>query len=507
MSNLSSAIIQARKRHEAEIAERLERRKQRQRAELERLNSATNGGGELPNDDANVSAPDETADATLNTALALATPPPTEPQPRPADAQIPQAGSANHIPPEQAHVAPHAVPPDTTAAEPIKQHEQNSQTIQRRVFNTLTSAPQHLSAEVHIEEVETAPDGRFLKVRNDIIDRIKPFLSGNQFAVYMEIYRQTIGRGRTSAWFRTRDIQTACNIGSDNTVRDAYPILERKRLIKLDPTRRNGSPRGLLITVLSVERALERLERGRSPAQKPNYLSTEAPPQKLPQYLSTNYLSTSAETAEVILNTWERHDLKTPPPSETAQAQPGGGGDLDLTESLRAKYGISPTAAPQLLARLGADDLALLPYLLRRLDQNIASGKVHNPAGLLRVWIESFDAWRPELSAARQRDEEALDLAREIQTKEELMLAWFKETEAHVQTRLETLDESAREAMRARGRQTLGALSPSASHWTPDQWESQLDSFVRSELRREMGPFEEWLAQRELPRSPHEGQS
>jgi len=40
MSNLSSAIIEARKRHEAEIAERLKRRQQRQRAEVERLNSA-----------------------------------------------------------------------------------------------------------------------------------------------------------------------------------------------------------------------------------------------------------------------------------------------------------------------------------------------------------------------------------------------------------------------------------------------------------------------------------
>jgi hypothetical protein len=419
MGNLSSAIIEARKRHEAEIAERLKRRQMRQRAEIERLNSSAVVEAPKP-----VAAPPEPA-PTLEPPVE---PAPVEPPPEPARNPEPK--------PTVVDVAPPPAPMRLLPAESF-------------------------DAPVAPEELETPPDGRYLKLRNDIIDRIKPYLTGNQFAVYMEIYRQTIGRGRTAAWFRTRDIQTACNLGSDNTVRDAYPVLEQKRLIKLDPNRRPGSPRGLFVTVLSVERALERLERiDRRPAQA-------TPPTPAP-----------AESEPLAL-------VASPP-----------AGDAAAIDRMTREYGVSPTVAPQLLERLGADDAYLLPYLFRRLDRSIAAGKVHNPAGLLRVWIESFDAWRPELAAEHRREEEARRAAEAAMSHDELMIEWFRETDAEAERRVAELDPAVREALDTRGREELSARSAAVRSWSEQQWRAQLDTFARSEIRRELPSFDEWLAAR-----------
>ncbi len=420
MGNLSSAIIEARKRHEAEIAERLKRRQQRQRAEVERLN----------------------ATATSSS------------QPK-----LPEAVEAEPVPPPAAIVAepvrppaPEAppTPPPPPPVEPIQAAPIPAPPVRRP-----RPVPQRT------DEVETLPDGRFLRVRNDIIDRIKPFLTGNQFAVYMEIYRQTVGRGKTSAWFRTREIQTACNLGSDNTVRDAYPVLEQKRLIRLDPNRRAGSPKGILVTVLSVERALEKLERGQASDSR-----------------------TAQPSARASLVPIDRDDSPVADVSTSS-------GDL---QTMTRQYGVSPSVAPQLLDLVADDDRPLLPYLFARLDRSVASGKVHNPAGLLRVWLESFDAWRPELAAERERDIEARRREQETASREELMLEWFRFTEAEVQARFDALDPDVRAEIEARGRAELMAKSSAVRTWTDQQWAAQLATYVRSELRRDLDGFDAWLA-------------
>lgn len=420
MGNLSSAIIEARKRHEAEIAERLKRRQQRQRAEIERLNA---------------SATTATSQPKLPDAVE-----PDPPQPK--------AVVAEPMPPAVSEPLASLPPP------PPVERLQAAPTPQPPVRRPRP-------AQQRSDEVETLPDGRFLRVRNDIIDRIKPFLTGNQFAVYMEIYRQTVGRGKTSAWFRTREIQTACNLGSDNTVRDAYPVLEQKRLIRLDPNRRVGSPKGILVTVLSVERALEKLERG--------------------QAEDVRAVQPSARATFVQI---DRDD------AQVADAD----GSSDVVQTMTRQYGVSPSVAPQLLDLVAENDRELLPYLFARLDRSVASGKVHNPAGLLRVWLESFDAWRPELAAERERDIEARRREQETASRDELMLDWFRFTEAEVQKRFDALDPDVRTEIEARGRAELLGKSSAVRTWTDQQWAAQLATYVRSELRRDLDGFDTWLA-------------
>lgn len=467
MANLSSAIIEARKRHEAEIAERLERRQQRQRAEIERLNSeavsAVAASAPEPGETLGAVAPSEGRPVADPEARPAAEPETVKP---PAGA--PPAAHWHAVPAPQERARPErlarasATPLASLPVALTREAAQPNEPAPLELPAQRRHAPRPARVEVgesielaaRPDEVETPPDGRFLKLRNDIIDRVKPYLTGNQFAVYLEIYRQTIGRGRTGAWFRTREVQAACNLGSDNTVRDAYPVLEQKRLIKLDPSRRAGSPKGLFITVLSVERALERLERAGAAARP-------------------------AVAASVL-----------PAPLPADPAEPS------LLETLTRTYGVSPSVAPQLLEPLNEDDWTLLPYMLARLDRSVASGKVHNPAGLLRVWLESFDAWRPELEADKARDEEAKRVAREALSKDELMVEWFRETEAEAERRFAGLGAAERAALEARGREELLVKSPAVRTWSDQQWAQQLEIFAKAELRRELGGFEAWLERR-----------
>lgn len=494
MANLSNAIIEARKRHEAEIAERLKRRQERQRAEVDRLNQSATGAVDpaprrSPPPETDTPTDASSADVVSEPALPAMTSTAVEPRveestpavtvaaPVSEEATSGRPASHVHAPvslPEPVPLAPQpvAVPPEP-APVAIEPRVLPPAPVPARI-----AAPPQPSA--YADELETPPDGRFLKLRNDIIDRVKPFLTGNQFAVYLEIYRQTIGRGRTSAWFRTREIQTACNLGSDNTVRDAYPALEAKRLIRLDPNRRVGSPRGLLITVLSVERALERLERGQAPTPAPFVPDTVAAPATYVPLTVEAGLAPGGSADPVT-------DSVSPVVADDAPA---------ILDAIKRKYGVSPTVAPAMLDLVAPADRPLLPYLFRHLDRSVASGKVHNPAGLLRVWLESFDAWRPELAAERDAEEQARRAAAESLTKDELMLEWFRETEELVQERYAALDEDTREITRLRGRRQMLAKSPSVRAWNEQQWEAQLETFVKSEIRRELGTFEEWLARR-----------
>src|SRR5262245_7455272 len=129
MSNLSSAIIEARKRHEAEIAERLKRRQMRQRAEVERLNAKATEESAAP--------------AIVPSELEAPAPPPEPAPPRP-----------------QTLVEP-PVEPSTAALAPVEPAVPVAPTPPR---------PKAIAAT---DDVEKLPDGRFLRLRNDIIDRIK----------------------------------------------------------------------------------------------------------------------------------------------------------------------------------------------------------------------------------------------------------------------------------------------------------------------------------------------
>jgi hypothetical protein len=166
---------------------------------------------------------------------------------------------------------------------------------------------------------------------------------------------------------------------------------------------------------------------------------------------------------------------------------------------LKDTYGVSPTSAPALAQTIADADLDLIPYLFDHLDRRIAAGQVKNPAGLLRVWLESFDAWRPELEAARARAEEARRAAEQVRTKEELMLEWLQEADAEVDKRFAALPAEERDRMRAEGRARLESMSPSVKHWSADQWDHQLDTYVRSELRKECASFEAWASARQAP--------
>ena len=46
------------------------------------------------------------------------------------------------------------------------------------------------------------------------------------------------------------------------------------------------------------------------------------------------------------------------------------------------------------------------------------------------------------------------------------------------------------------GRERMLAQSPSVRYWSEEQWDTQLDTYVRSEIRRQLESFDEWLARR-----------
>jgi hypothetical protein len=119
---------------------------------------------------------------------------------------------------------------------------------------------------------------------------------------------------------------------------------------------------------------------------------------------------------------------------------------------------------------------------------------VHNPAGLLRVWLESFDAWRGELQSDRERDEEAQRLERTAASRDELMVEWFKGTEGAVQERLAAMAVDAIARLGERGRAELVERSPAVRTWTEAQWSAQLDTYVKAAIRRDLDSFDAWLA-------------
>src|SRR5207248_1713298 len=74
-------------------------------------------------------------------------------------------------------------------------------------------------------------------------------------------------------------------------------------------------------------------------------------------------------------------------------------------ERIAAKYGYSANRARVEIERFQESDVELIPLLLDRLDVEIQRGRITNPAGLLRSWLQTFDLWRPQLEAARARSD------------------------------------------------------------------------------------------------------
>lgn len=469
MSNLSQAIIEARKRHEAEIEARLRRRKERQENQLKLLNQKPGSGDTLPDTD------DEDSEGFL--------PPPPAPV---APKSVSKKGAES---------------PGLTPPSPKLSINHPPEIIDNKADYRPTSVPQYNHAEI---EKETSPSSNFTKVSNIVIDGLKRHLSSTYFSVYVEIYRQTIGRSKSGAWLRTRDIQKACGLGSDTTVRKAISDLEEKGLIRLEKNRRVGSPKGLYICVLSVEKVLPKLDKKLDKQQSNDrYFSTEVPHQEVPQYFSKNYLSTSAFSNEVHDNDKRHEDMKTSSPAgffESFDEKTNFGDDdvsIETTMALLRNKGLSPSAIPALLQPLDQEDFKLIPYLVRQLEGSIQSKQVKNPAGLLRVWLESFDSWRPQLLVQYNRDREAEQFSRSTREKTDLTVEWFEYVEETVSRLRKEMNPREVEKLSREARKEIEKLSPASVNWNEEIWNDSIEGWIRRRLETRVKPFEVWKADRE----------
>lgn len=464
MSTLSQAIIEARKRHEAEIEARLRRRRERQENQLRLLNQGQGTDPAIP----------DTAAADL--------------EPVAPAREIP-------VPPPAPPVAESTRSPGPA---PSKFKNETSLVVENKEDYIDTSVLQYNSLDF---EKETSPSSNFTKVSNIVIDGLKRHLTSTYFSVYVEIYRQTIGRGKNGAWLRTREIQKACGLGSDTTVRKAIFDLEEKGLLRLDKNRRVGSPKGLFISVLSVEKAIARLDK-KAEKRKTNdmYLSTEVPHQKLPQYFSKNYRGTSVFSNEVHDIDIRHEDMKTSSSGDfrvflenSEENDDGDDVSLESTITLLRERGLSPSAIPFLIEKLTPTDFKLIPYLLRQLDQTTATKNVKNPAGLLRVWLEGFESWRPELKLLLERDREAEKLRRMTSEKGDLRIEWYEYAEREVERLRSELPEADLNGLKEEGRKEIEKLSPASKGWDETIWAESLEGWILRKLEARVLPWEQWL--------------
>ncbi|MBX7223359.1 MAG: replication protein [Blastocatellia bacterium] len=431
MKNLSQAILEARKRHEEEVAQRLLMRKKRQEQELHKLNQF-----------------------------------PSSTEPTRAEAMAVQSANS------------------------LELYQNNLVSLKNNEFIPATSVLRS-DAEANLTvEPEAPPNSNYTKLSNTINDQLKKQLTSSGFSVYVELYRQTIGRGKSGSWFRTREIQKACGFGSDNTVRKAFVELEASHLIKIEKNPRLGSPKGLFITTLSVEKALVKMTKK---AQK----SAAAKPTSALQHPRTKCFSTSAVSADPIYIKHVRHadDDETPSSSMPDSTQPENDDDDLRTKLIRElnHHGLTPNVTPGLISKISDADLSLIPYLLQHLDRTVKTTKVTNPAGLLRVWLSAFESWKPELEAAKNR-EEAEQQAIEAETvKNEQMMQWYEFVEQAVNEKRQSLPATELAQLQQAARSEISRSSPSTRHWDENTWTECIEEWVRNNLRKSVPTFEEWL--------------
>jgi DNA-binding MarR family transcriptional regulator len=451
--NLSGAIKRAREMHRAEIAERLERRQTAERQRLEQLNA--------------VPRPAEA---------------PTAP---PVDAPAPETARAPVPAPEPPAVAP-AVPSAESAAAPAEPRA-----------------------------VETLPTERYLKVRNAIFDDLARYLSGNQYKVYMEIYRETLGRRQPtpSGFFRPREMARELGIGSDQTVYRALKDLSDCGLLTCEA--RIGDTRGTRITLCAVETALERV-RLKSPARRASgrkpttvkittvknteVIGTTVDQQQSPRYYSDDHDGTVVKIT--TLHDHERHARH----GKTASTQRDDGGAgaarAAIVGELVARYGYSPRLARAAVDEVPDADVELVPFLLRRLDRAVERGQhrkgavIQNPAGILSGWLADFGSWRTVLVADRDR---AASAAVEAQPEaQDPYTEYLTEMDTAAAAEIDRLDAPTRERLERDARAELARTYPASADWPEEHWQRAILAHLkRSQFDRPS--FEEWSA-RQTPR-------
>lgn len=473
---LSNTIDLGAALHDEEVAERLRRREERNRARLALLNQ-------------NASRDEASSASVART--------PVEPPAALAPVEPPATAAPRAIELEPVPAAPDRVEIDASAAESVqKPPRPNSAFVagapapvpsRPRVTQRTPDPSPAAVARDRVTAAETLPTERFLKVRNAIVDRLPRFVKGNRYLVYQHIYRNTLGRRQAEpeAFFVSRVVAEQLRL-SEKTVRTCWQYLERVGLIATSSTQ--GSHHGMRIRVLDLEIALARLEASAVTLTADH--RNNLPPS---EHLSGNSNRSPAEevTAEdaasaVTLTApcHERHE-------DMHNTMHGVGMFDELVERLTGRYGFAPDRARTELTLIAADDLALVPRLLDRLDAENARSRVANPAGLLVTWLRAFPTWRPVLQQEDQKTPEV-----ETEKSGGDLLAYLEETDARARETLRQLDGAKVERLRTTVRAKAEARSPSVAKWTEAQWNAHLEPLLVAELRDRFESFDAWLARR-----------
>ncbi len=465
---LSNTIDLGTALHDEEVAERLRRREERNRARLALLNQ--NAGRE--------------GDASVPVARTPLEPPAAALVSRPIERELAPAApdrlETNAAAVESAEAPPR---PPTAVGMPAPAPAASRPRETRRPPSPSPAA----LARDEAAAVETLPTERFLKVRNAIVDRLPRFVKGNRYLVYQHIYRNTLGRRQAEpeAFFVSRLVAEQLRL-SEKTVRTCWQYLERVGLIATSSTQ--GSHHGMRIRVLDLEIALTRLETSAVTLTADH--RQELPPNE-PISGNSNRSRAEEVTAEhrasaVTLTApcHERHE-------DMSNTMHGVGMFDELVERLTDRYAFAPERARAELTLIAVDDLALVPRLLDRLDAEIARSRVANPAGLLVTWLRAFPTWRPLL-------EQADRTTPTVETEEARgdLLAYLEETDARARETLRRMDGAEFERLRTTVRAKAEARSPSVAKWTEAQWTAHLEPLIIAELRDRFETFDVWLARR-----------
>ena len=377
-----------------------------------------------------------------------------------------------------------------------------------------TQAEGPAASEAEPQVVETLPTERYLKVRNAIFDELAKYLSGNQYKVYMEIYRETLGRRQPTpfGYFRPREMARELGIGSDQTVYRALRDLQVSGLLTCEA--RVGDTRGTKITLIALEATLDRLRREASPRRRSRQkittvkittvkntevISTTPVQQKSLQYRSENHHGSVVKIT--TLHDHERHETDPRPPTPGGDQPDGGGGSSRnrLTDEFVARYGYTPRLARAALADVADADLELIPFLLARLDRAVELGQhrkgavIQNPAGILSGWLADFSSWRAVLVADRERAASTADDA--APHTQDRYTEYLTEMDADAARRIEGLDPQERARLERDARAEIGRTYPASVDWPAEHWEQAILAHLkRSYFDRPT--FEDWLARR-----------
>ncbi len=466
--NLTGAINKARELHREEIADRLRRRQELERQRLDELNS-------LPSKQ------------------------PAEP-PRPSD----------------------------PAPEPERVLPEPPRIVERKEPARKPRRPVPAPAPPAVVANETLPTERFVKVRNSIFDELSRYLSGNQYKVYLELYRETLGRknSNSTAFFRPRQMAMDLGIGSDQTVYRAFKELQERGLITVEA--RVGHTQGSRVTVRSLEVAIEALRqqpaktRGRkttsvkiTTVKNTEVISTVVDSTTPVQQESPHYHSENDDAGVVNITTLhdhERHVRQFPNTSPThapdtgsgsAAIQNGGGEVLrnGLAEQLVTRYDYSPHLARIAIDSLEAADLELIPHMLTRLDGLIERGRqkqgvpIQNPAGILSGWLADFDSWRTVLQQDHARQESQQNDAAPAEATD-LYVQFLTERDARAEARLRALDPDEYSRRADEARREIAERHPPARDWPEEHWEKVVTAHLKGALADGEPSYDEWLAAR-----------